>query len=90
MSADAHRELERVVDRLRSMPLSRLSLAAPLAFTTCEQIQVAIDDPRPVPRLADHAAGDQLAVVARDALQRHPERADAIGDLLVDLRRALP
>ena len=72
------------------MPLSRLSLAAPIAFATCRQIQATIDDPRPMPRLADHAAGDQLAVVARDALQRCPERADAISALLVDLRRALP
>lgn len=90
MAADALRELERVVDRLRSMPLSRLSLAAPLAFATCEQIQVAVDDPRPVPRIADHAAGDQLAVIAQDALARRPEGTAVIADLLIELRRALP
>lgn len=87
---DARRELDRVVDRLRSMPLARLAVAAPLAWDTCQQIQAAIGDDRPVPRLADHAAGDQLAVVAQDALQRSSGSAAVISHLLVELRRALP
>lgn len=90
MAADPARELERVVDRLRSMPLSRLTVAAPLAHAACAQILQAIDDVRPVPRLADHASGDQLAVIGRDALERRPDRAEAIEAVLVDLRRALP
>mgnify|MGYP003346504341 CR=1 FL=1 len=52
----------------------------------------AADAGRTVPRLADRAAGDQLAVIAVDFLTADPE-ASSIAEatrILTELRRSLP
>lgn len=87
------RELERVVDRLRSMPMTRLAPAADLAYATCLALLELAGDDHPLPRLADHAAGDQLAIVGGEALARHPGDEVVLArmhELLTELRRALP
>jgi hypothetical protein len=79
-------EIARVSDRLRTLPLTRLSAPFPpyesraaaahaLAqrLATAAQGIEARDSPAPpawreVPRLADHAAGDQVAVTGRELL----------------------
>ena len=93
--ADAFmRERDRCVDRLRGMPLTRLPVSAALAYAAANALVDLTPDAagRALPRLADHAAGDQLAVVAADFLASAPdtaalERATAI---LTELRRSLP
>ncbi len=88
------RERDRCVDRLRTMPLRRLPDAAPLAHEACRAL-IALtpaDAGRTVPRLADRAAGDQLAVIAADFLTADPE-ASSIAEaarILTELRRSLP
>jgi hypothetical protein len=99
-------DLGRTVDRLRSMALARLSapvvpeptradaardLVQQLADTAADLTGVPR---RVVPRLADAAVGDQLAVVGRDLLDAaaYADRADALdapADALLALRRRL-
>ena len=88
------RERDRCVDRLRGMPLTRLPASADLAYgAACALLALTPDTAgHALPRLADHAAGDQLAVVADDFLASHPDdeglaRAAAA---LTTLRRSLP
>jgi hypothetical protein len=87
------RELQRVVDRLRTMPLTKVQAAADDAYRTAEHLVALTPDvPRDVPRIADHAAGDQLAVVGHDFLVAQQDEA-AIAEAtaaLVKLRQALP
>jgi hypothetical protein len=102
-------DLERTVDRLRGLALARLSAPfepeatrADAAHALAQRLadlaaDVAGQPHRVVPRLADHAAGDQVAVCGRDLLDAalaHPsDMADAAlaegGELLTDLRRRL-
>ena len=96
-AAEFDRELGRVVDRLRSMPLTKLAASAELAFRACERplsMAIATGDRAPalLPRLGDHAAGDQLAVIGHDFASLQPgvvAYAQAT-DILAELRRALP
>lgn len=92
MTEDADRELERVVDRLRTMPLHRLDVAAPLADKACRAMLAVIGDEHDLPRLGAHAAGDQVAVIATDALgrARDDDARARIVAILTDLRRSLP
>jgi hypothetical protein len=79
-------EVARVSERLRTMPLARLSAPLP-PYQSCAEAAHALaqrlatgaqgiedrgspDPPRwrQVPRLADHAVGDQVAVTGRDLL----------------------
>lgn len=96
-AAAFERELNRVVDRLRGMTMSRLPASAALAFAASQQLlsmAMAAGDslPAELPRLGDHAAGDQLAVIAHDfmALQPSDDEVTAATDLLIELRRSLP
>ena len=91
------RELNRVVDRLRGMTMTRLPASAHLAYATAQHLlsmTIAAGDNLPAepPRLGDHAAGDQLAVSAHDfmALQPSDEEVAAATELLTELRRSLP
>jgi hypothetical protein len=79
-------EITRVSERLRTLPLTRLSAPVPpypsraaAAHALAQRLAVAAQGiesratPEPpawreVPRLADHAAGDQVAVTGRDLL----------------------
>lgn len=73
-------ELNRVVDRLRSMSLVRLAAELPPYPSRADAARELIDhfaavcadlegnDHRTVPRLGDQSVGDQLAVVGADLL----------------------
>lgn len=97
VAAEFARELSRVTDRLRGMPVTRLPASATLAFEASRRLlsmAIAAGDrvPGDLPRIGDHGAGDQLAVIGRDFASRQPGAvayAEATG-LLVALRRALP
>ena len=89
----AQRELDRIVDRLKGMPLNKLTDAAPTVREYLTRIlylnkQVHPDDPTNLPAVGDHALPDQLRVIANDVIgtQKEPELAK----LLTDMRRALP
>ena len=96
-AGEFERELHRVVDRLRGMTMTRLPASADLAHATAQRLlsmTIAAGDNLPAepPRLGDHAAGDQLAVIAHDfmALQPSDEEVAAATELLTELRRSLP
>ena len=99
-------DLERTVDRLRSLALHRLSAdftpeatradaARDLVQRLADAAADLVGEPRrDVPRLADAAVGDQLAVVGRDLLDAADSagRADALdgpAEALLALRRRL-
>lgn len=89
----AQRELDRIVDRLRGMPLTRLSDAAPTVREYLTRIlylnkQVHPEDPTTLPTVGDHALPDQLRVIAHDVIGTDQESELAM--LLTALRRALP
>ena len=88
------RERDRCVDRLRGMPLTRLPQSADLAYETAGALVGLTYGAagHPLPRLADHAAGDQLAVVAADLLAGDPDAdtLDRATAVLSELRRSLP
>ncbi len=85
---DAFVELGRVVDRLRSMPLTRLaapwttfpSLAAgarALAQELADRGALLADhEPHAVPDVGDAAVGDQVAVIGREVIDLSPSAAD--------------
>lgn len=90
---DFDTELTRVVDRLRTMPMTKLAVSAELAFRTASQLLDLTPGSHPtLPRLADRAAGDQLAVIGHDfRAAEHDEAAVTEATAaLVELRRALP
>ncbi|CAB4753064.1 MAG: hypothetical protein F2702_04740 [Actinobacteria bacterium] len=96
-AGEFERELNRVVDRLRGMTMTRLPASADLAHATAQRLlsmTIAAGDslPAELPRLGDHAAGDQLAVIAPDfmALQLSNDEVTAATELLTKLRRSLP
>ena len=96
-AGEFERELNRIVDRLRGMTMTRLPASADLAHATAQRLlsmTIAAGDNLPAepPRLGDHAAGDQLAVIAHDfmALQPSDEEVAAATELLTELRRSLP
>jgi hypothetical protein len=101
-------DLERTVDRLRSMGLARLAAsfepeqtradaAHALAQRLCDDAaDLELRPRRQVPRLADHAAGDQLAVCGLDLLAAARDRDTDVAavlthaaDALLDLRRRI-
>jgi hypothetical protein len=96
-AAEFARELGRVVDRLRGMPVTKLAASAELAYRASERLlsmAIAAGDrvPALLPRIGDHAAGDQLAVIGHDFASLQPGAAAyaEVTELLVELRRALP
>ncbi|MGD9954489.1 MAG: hypothetical protein AB7O74_12000 [Candidatus Nanopelagicales bacterium] len=100
-------QLGRTVDRLRSLSLDRLSAAyepeptrADAGRSLAQRLADAAAtlegrDRRTLPRLADAAVGDMVAVCGRDLLVAALERGDAdavlaaLADDLLDLRRRL-
>lgn len=103
-------DLGRTVDRLRSMGLARLAASfepeptrADAARGVAQSLADAAADlagevRREVPRLADGAVGEQLAVCGRDLLEaatarrQEPEALAALAgaaDLVLDLRRRI-
>jgi hypothetical protein len=94
------RERDRVTRRLRSMSLDAVPVARVLAVgqALAELAATANGDPvRVVPRLAPHAAGDQIAVLTAEveaaALRVDPAARAALLEqarvVLADLRRDL-
>jgi hypothetical protein len=97
--AQLRRELDRAIERLRTFGVARLR--APhsggrrtVAESAHELTQLLADATarleggprRPVPRLADHAAADQLAVLARDLVGAATRTS---GELPGELRQAV-
>ena len=99
--AEVERELDRVVDRLTSMPLAKASAATPevegaaaavLAHTRILDAEVPAD--ACLPHLQPSGLGALIAVLGQDWLRAaasNPDAdADAMLDTLVELRRRLP
>jgi hypothetical protein len=98
---EIERELDRVVDRLNSMPLTRAGAASPdcrrAALVLVEQTRLLTDDIPPdatLPDLGPQGLGSMLAVLGGDYLaaaraSSEPDLGPVL-DALVELRRALP
>lgn len=92
------REGQRVVDRLRSMPLTRVTgevavQARALAQALADRAADVERRPRrPVPDIGDLAVGDQVAVMVRDLLALDLPEDDwrEVARELADARRAFP
>lgn len=90
-------ELERVVDRLRTMPLGRLDAPWPPYATRAEGARALAQRladraadlggwPRhPIPDVGDAAVGDQVAVTGADLLALDPS-PDELAAVAADLR----
>lgn len=99
----AHVELERVVDRLRSMPLARLAAPWPPYATRAEGARALAQrladrgahlggwHGHVVPDVGDAAVGDQVAVTGADllALDVSPDVLDAVAADLREVRLTL-
>jgi hypothetical protein len=92
------RELARVVERVRTMPLTKLATCADEVFELCGQLADLAGQagsPLPgaaaLPRLGDHALPDQLQVLGMElaATADSTTLVDAHGRL-VKMRKALP
>lgn len=98
---DVERELDRVVDRLMSMPLARADAAAPAVrdaaqslLAQCRLLDSGIPAEATIPELGPAGRGALIAVLGRDWLTAarttdEPD-AEAVLGILVTLRRALP
>jgi hypothetical protein len=91
---ELERELQRVVDRLGSMPLTRVPGCEPQVYAAAHAI-VDLTGERSsadLPHLQPHALGAMLAVVGHDYLNtpENDERDRLVLDQLIALRRALP
>ncbi len=82
-------ELGRLVDRLRGMPLRTLERCADQVYATCQELVQLQGLPHNVPRLADHAVADQLAVIGADCREMNEAAIAEATAALVTLRRAL-
>jgi hypothetical protein len=82
-------ELARVVDRLRHLPIRQLQTAAEQVYQTCQHLVVITGEDRPLPRLAGHAAADQLAVIGRECRAMNEAAVAEATAALVTLRRSL-
>ena len=74
---DLRREADRVVERLRTMPLARLSTSAPGARALAQRLEdrsaeLSGRERREVPDVGDAAVGDQVAVMVADLLRLRP------------------
>ena len=82
-------ELDRVVDRLRTMPITKLERSASLTRPVLSELAEMAGQLRPVPDIADRALGDQCAVLGQELIDSgRPCAAAAV--LLRELRIALP
>ncbi len=95
-------ETARLVDRLTTLGPARLARAGPTGATPADRAHdlaqrladlaaaATARTPRDVPRLGDHAAGDQVAVLAQDVLAEGDDTALAAALAgLTALRRSL-
>lgn len=91
---ELRRELERITDRLGSMPLARASgCADDVHATAAVVVEMTGEHPaEDLPRLAPQGLAALIAVVGRDYLQtpEDDERDRLVRDRLAALRRALP
>ena len=96
---EVERELQRVVDRLNSMPLTKVTLAAADVQACAEtlvregrQLGVPIPSDVDLPALQPQGFGSMIAVLGDDCLRAAAGDADLSGVLktLVTLRRSLP
>lgn len=96
---ETERELQRVVDRLTSMPLNRMDQArgdvqecASVLLAQGRLLGVAVPADVTVPDLAPSGWGAMIAVLGQDCLAAAPADADltALHAALVALRRSLP
>ena len=94
MSASSERdeylvELNRVTDRLRTMPMTRLPLAASLTQPVLDQLARLTGAPAAAPVIEERAIGDQLAVIGIEVVTCQVPVHDPTV-LLRELRLALP
>lgn len=98
---DVERELDRVVDRLMSMPLAKASTATPDVMAAaealldhCRQLDPEVPADATLPSLAPQGLGPLIAVLGTDwlaAARTSPAPdSEAVLDVLVRLRRSLP
>jgi len=98
MSEEYERELARVVERVRTMPLTKLSTCSDDVFALCcalaDLAQAAgsgLAGSQALPRLGDHGLPDQLRVMGMELAATGETTQIALGlELLVDMRKALP
>ena len=98
LGEEYERELARVVERLRTMPLTRLSGCADDAFALCcafadlaHESGSGLPGAEALPRLGDHALPDQLRVLGMELVAvGDPQTITRAHELLVDMRKALP
>ena len=82
-------ELDRVVDRLHTMPITKLKDAAKLTRPVLSGLAEMAGQSRSVPEIADRALGDQCAVLGQELIDSgRPCAAAAV--LLRQLRLKLP
>ena len=82
-------ELDRVVDRLRTMPVTKLPQAAKLTRPVLAEVAAMAGQMLPVPNIAERALGDQCAVLGQELIASGEPCAPASA-LLRELRLALP
>ena len=98
---EVERELDRVVDRLMSMPLAKASPATPDVMSAagalldhCRRIDPHVPADAALPSLAPQGLGPLIAVLGTDWLAAAPTSpdpdCDGVLDVLVRLRRSLP
>lgn len=96
---DVERELQRVVDRLNSMPLARVATAsadvqacAEILVQRGRDLGVPIPAEAQLPSLEPQGFGSMIAVLGDDCLRAAAPDTDLTGvlDALVALRRSLP
>ncbi len=98
LGEEYERELARVVERVRTMPLTRLSTCADDVFALCcaladlaHQSGAGLAGAQSLPRLGDHALPDQLRVLGMELAAIGDPLVIARGyELLVNMRKALP
>ena len=98
LAEEYERELARVVERIRTMPLTRLSTCSEQIFALCGDLAdlaheagAGAPGAGALPRLGDHALPDQLHVLGMElAAVADLAILARAHSLLVDMRKALP
>ncbi len=98
LSDDYERELVRVVERIRTMPLTRLAACSDDVFGLCGSLAdlaresgSALPGAQGLPRLGDHALPDQLQVLGMEiAAIGDPSTITRAHSMLAEVRKALP
>jgi hypothetical protein len=98
LGEEYERELARVVERVRTMPLTKLATCSDSVFALCcaladlaHESGSGLAGAQALPRLGDHALPDQLQVLGVElAAVGEMSAIDRGYALLVDMRKALP